>query len=318
MKTAVVDNTLDPKWDFEGAILIDMLRCQVQANVIQFDVFDDDEVGTDFLGSTEIDLIEVLEKNPGSVVPYDLPLKDPKKKGTPNLGSLKLSLSWFPDPYNEGVVGLRVPPKMFTGDLVVRFPNARQLPKGDPYVNFYLTHDPEKSYRCKEKASDQNPNWDFEQIVAINLSERDILTERVKATVKDHNSAWKDTFMGTITIQLTDIFQKQGEWLNKYCQLQTEEGKEMDSYLYLQAQFRAENTQVDPKPPALIDFQQFINAGKPPRFKGKLTFKYVGLKNLKNMDITGLSDPFVEFKLSKGAKESLKTTTQDDKTECFW
>lgn len=36
------------------------------------------------------------------------------------------------------------------------------------------------------------------------------------------------------------------------------------------------------------------------------------------MDITGLSDPFVEFKLSKGAKESLKTTTQDDKTDCFW
>lgn len=27
MKTPVIDNTLDPKWDFEGAILIDMLRC---------------------------------------------------------------------------------------------------------------------------------------------------------------------------------------------------------------------------------------------------------------------------------------------------
>lgn len=77
------------------------------------------------MGSTEIDLIEILEKNPGSALTCDLPLKDPKKKGNPNLGSLKLSLSWLPDPYNEGVVGLRVPPKMYTGDLCIRFPNAR-------------------------------------------------------------------------------------------------------------------------------------------------------------------------------------------------
>jgi len=51
----------------------------------------------------------------------------------------------------------------------------------------------------------------------------------------------------------------------------------------------------------LIDFKTFINQGKPPTFNGKLKFTYIGLKNLENMDITGLSDPFVEIKLSKGA-----------------
>ncbi len=55
----------------------------------------------------------------------DLPLKDPSKKGNPNLGSLKVQFVWIPDPYNEGVVGLRQPPKMFEGELCIRFPNAR-------------------------------------------------------------------------------------------------------------------------------------------------------------------------------------------------
>lgn len=36
------------------------------------------------------------------------------------------------------------------------------------------------------------------------------------------------------------------------------------------------------------------------------------------MDLTGLSDPFVEIKISKGSTTSFKTTTQDDKSECFW
>lgn len=59
-------------------------------NTINFTVNDDDELGKDFLGQCEVDLIDVLEKNPGSVMLQDLPLKDPSKKGNPNLGSLKV------------------------------------------------------------------------------------------------------------------------------------------------------------------------------------------------------------------------------------
>ena len=29
---------------------------------------DDDEIGSDFLGSVDVDLIDILEKNPGSLV----------------------------------------------------------------------------------------------------------------------------------------------------------------------------------------------------------------------------------------------------------
>lgn len=29
MKTPVIENNLDPKWDFEGTLLVDLLRCQV-------------------------------------------------------------------------------------------------------------------------------------------------------------------------------------------------------------------------------------------------------------------------------------------------
>lgn len=72
-------------------------------------------MGSDFLGTAEIDLMDVLEKNPGSAMIGDYPLKNPEKKGTPNLGSIRLELSWIPDPNNEGVVGLRAPPKMYKG-----------------------------------------------------------------------------------------------------------------------------------------------------------------------------------------------------------
>jgi len=40
-----------------------------------------------------------------------------------------------------------------------------------------------------------------------------------------------------------------------------------------------------------------------------LKFTYIGLKNLENKDITGLSDPFVEIKISKGSTTAFKTTT---------
>jgi hypothetical protein len=81
----------------------------------------------------------------------DYPLKNADKKGTPTLGTLKVTMIWVPDPYNEGVVGLRKPLPTYTGDLVVNFPNGRQLPKGDPYVKFFLTHLPEKVYDYGKK-----------------------------------------------------------------------------------------------------------------------------------------------------------------------
>lgn len=72
-----------------------------------FEVKDDDEVGSDFIGKVELELIDILELNPQSQMTGDYPLRDPSKKGTPNLGTLKVTMIWIPDPYNEGVVGLR-------------------------------------------------------------------------------------------------------------------------------------------------------------------------------------------------------------------
>lgn len=50
MQTPVKDNTLDPVWDFEGSLVIELLRCQVKMNTINFSVNDDDEIGKDLLG----------------------------------------------------------------------------------------------------------------------------------------------------------------------------------------------------------------------------------------------------------------------------
>ena len=61
---------------------------------------------------------------------------------------------------------------MFEGELCIRFPNARQLPKGDPYVKFLLTEDMEKIYKCKHLESNQNPDWNYEEIIKLSISER--------------------------------------------------------------------------------------------------------------------------------------------------
>ena len=51
-----------------------------------------------------------------------------------------------------------------------------------------------------------------------------------------------------------------------------------------------------------------MNEGLPPTTSGKLVFTYIGLSKIKNSDITGASDPFVEIKVSRGSTDTLKTT----------
>lgn len=65
----------------------------------------------------------------------------------------------------------------------------------------------------------------------------------------------------------------------------------------------------DTSQPKLVDFNTFINAGKPPTYSGKLNFTYIGLKKIVNMDLTGKSDPFVEIKVSKGSNKAFTTKT---------
>jgi Ca2+-dependent lipid-binding protein len=86
MKTKVMPDTLDPVWNFEGSLYVQLLRCQVKGATVTFDVRDEDPVGSDFLGSVDVELIDILEKNPNSEMVIDCPLKNPEKKGSPNLG----------------------------------------------------------------------------------------------------------------------------------------------------------------------------------------------------------------------------------------
>ena len=94
MKTAVINDNLNPVFNFNGSLFIDLLRCQVKTCSIRFDVMDDDGIGSDFVGCAEIDLIDILEQNPESQMTGDYPLRNDEKKGTPNLGSIKVVLAW--------------------------------------------------------------------------------------------------------------------------------------------------------------------------------------------------------------------------------
>ncbi len=71
----------------------------------------------------------------------------------------------------------------------------------------------EKIYKCKHIESNQNPDWNYEENIKLSISERQILTQRIKAIVMNYNSAWKDTTFGGITVLLTDLFRKPGMWI---------------------------------------------------------------------------------------------------------
>ena len=75
----------------------------------------------------------------------------------------------------------------------------------------------------------------------------------------------------------------------------------MESYIYIQAAFKSKD-QPDFEAPPKIDFKAWKNEAQPQTINGKFVFTYIGLKNIKNMDITGASDPYVEIIFSKGSK----------------
>jgi hypothetical protein len=101
----------------------------------------------------------------------------------------------------------------------------------------------------------------------------------VTSTVRNYNLL-KDTTFGGITVPITDLFHSPGTWVNGYNQLFDDDGNRMDSYLYVQAQYRPKDGKVDPAVPALVDFKTFINQGKPPTVSGQLVITYIGLKNI--------------------------------------
>lgn len=123
----------------------------------------DDGITSDLVGTVEVDIIDVLEQNTQSLATADYPLKNKKKAGNPNLGTLKLTFIWVPDAHNEGVVGLRVPPPTYSGELIINYPNGKQLSKDDHFISFYLTHQLKKIYDNSKTMikSDKNPEFKY-------------------------------------------------------------------------------------------------------------------------------------------------------------
>ncbi|KRX01165.1 C2 domain [Pseudocohnilembus persalinus] len=52
LKTKTVENNLSPYWDFEGNLNIDQMRCQLNDEVVVFDIYDEDTIKDELIGST--------------------------------------------------------------------------------------------------------------------------------------------------------------------------------------------------------------------------------------------------------------------------
>lgn len=61
IKTQEIKDNLNPEWNKNGSIPVNIFRCQIKSEFLQVEVFDVDPMGRDEIGKIQIDLIEVLE-----------------------------------------------------------------------------------------------------------------------------------------------------------------------------------------------------------------------------------------------------------------
>ncbi|XP_076628926.1 synaptotagmin-10 [Colletes latitarsis] len=180
--------------------------------------------------------------------------------------------------------------------LVVKVLEARELPvkdvtgSSDPYIKIYLLPDRKKKYQTKVHRKNLNPVFNETFIFSVSYEE---LKERyLQFSVYDFDRFSRHDLIGQVVVkgllECTDLEQEIAYTMNILCALQERMnlGELMLSLCYL--------------PTA-----------------GRLTVTVIKARNLKAMDITGLSDPYVKvYLLCQGKRIKKKKTTVKKNTLC--
>ena len=215
------------------------------------------------MGSCEIPLNNVIQK-PGEWFNDFIPLLN--DKGFPGSGELYLQLQWRP-------VGVKIDPqnpknkfeeflaqqaakeqerleqeknvKKIRGKLVFNVLEAVDLSsadiggKSDPFCQVNLNEGDKKVIKTKIIENNKNPVWNHKDSFEIDVPEAEFGDFSAFVKVFDYDYDAND-LLGSVTVELNDLFKVPGSWINKYFELIRGAGKKALGKVYIQAQWRPE------------------------------------------------------------------------------
>jgi hypothetical protein len=187
-------------------------------------------------------------------------------KGFPGAGELYLQIQWRPagvkidqqGPINKFEEFLAIQKtkeqekldqlknvKKIRGQLAFNVLEAVEIPsadiggKSDPYCQVNLNKGDKKVIKTKTIDNSRDPVWNHKDQFEIDVLEADFNDFSAFVKIFDYDFDSND-LLGSVTIDLTEVFKTPGAWINKYFELIRGAGKKAQGKVYVQAQWRPE------------------------------------------------------------------------------
>ena len=287
----------DVIWDYlDMAIPVSADFLTSSENYLELEAWDSNVIKDEMIGKGEVSLKSVV--NIGEEVELFVPLYDHKKQSTGRL-TILVRLENLPpveveiDPdFQEGTMSIR-------RIVAHRLKNTDWFGKGDPYVLLSLGNWEGHTNSLTDSGS--NVMWDFldmKLVVNVDMLKANDKSKRtIVVAVKDKNSLRKDALIGTGEVDISKAFATLGNEVELSVDLLDEKNKVAGTLvLYSTVTNGVEPDEKDLKVSPDFEFGT-LNIGKIRSFE------------LKNTELIGLQDPFVELQL--GSWED-KTYTKDE------
>ena len=227
-KTPVIDNTQDPRWDYEMEFNIP----DGNLTEVNFEVFDSDAIGKDkSLGSVNIEISQLLAASSSEGRWYDLSgvkcgqillssdiLEPTRKKSSASLGSASQPLDdknrrgpdGLKDGLSSGAKNNDGAGRLPEGKVKLKVVKAKELiksdmiGKSDPYA---VVKYGKQQNKTKVVKNTQEPKWDH--LTELDVPDGDSRTFNIE--VFDADKMGKDKSLGKVDLDLTDILDMDGQ-----------------------------------------------------------------------------------------------------------
>ena len=232
-KTPVIDNTQEPRWDYEMEFNIP----DGNLTEVNFEVFDSDKIGKDkSLGSVNIEISDLLAASSSEGRWYDLSgvkagqvllsadiLEPARKKSSASLGSAsqplddssdsnknRMGADGLKDGLNSGAKNNDGAGRLPEGKVKLKVVKAKELiksdmiGKSDPYAAVKYGKQQDKTKVAKNT---QEPKWDH--LTEFDVPDGDSRTFSIE--VLDSDKIGKDKSLGKVDLDITDILDMDGQ-----------------------------------------------------------------------------------------------------------
>lgn len=287
----------DVVWDYlDMSIPVTAEFLTSDENYLELEAWESNLIKDDMIGKGEVSLKKVVTI--GEEVELLVPLRNDKQESTGRLSVLvrlenlpPKEVTISPD-FHEGTLSIR---RIVAHGLA----NKEWFGKADPYVRLVLAEWESKTNALTNQGS--NVMWDFldmKTVVTLDmLKAKDEKRHTIMAMVMDKNSVSKDKLIGVGEVKISKAFTTLGAEVELSVDLEDNKKKPTGRLvLFVTATEGIEPDECDLKVSPGFEFGT-LNVGKIRSF------------DLKNTEIFGLQDPFVELQV--GGWEG-KTFTKDD------